>query len=243
MILFVAVFLGIALAIPVFFFFYAPANCSDGKTNGGERDVDCGGPCERICKNDALPPNLLWARPLQISKNSFSAVAYLENPSLSMEALNVPYVLKLKDGENLLIFEKRGKTYIPPGKTFAVFEGVMPVGERIPARAYFEFEGDIPWRKIESSPNELKVENKKISMDADGKTRLSFRLKNEELAAVYNIEAIGILFGENKNSIAASQTIVDFIPRNSSEEVMLSWPFKLSEKAVRSEVVYKIIPK
>src|SRR3989344_5782318 len=69
------------------------------------------------------------------------------------EAFDVPYVFKLRDEKNLLVYERKGRLYIPPKTVFPVFESGIVTGERDVARAFFELENVSEWHRTDEIPN------------------------------------------------------------------------------------------
>ena len=102
--------------------FYKTPTCSDGKKNGDETGVDCGGSCKLLCTSDALTPVVLWSKIFKISGDIYSAVAYIQNPNINSKNEKAAYQFRVYDINNKLITVKEGQTSIPKNKKFAVFE-------------------------------------------------------------------------------------------------------------------------
>src|SRR3989344_3830217 len=56
-----------------------PPTCNDGKQNGDESGVDCGGLCLRACIGEVDIISILWSRAFQVVPGRYNAVAYIEN--------------------------------------------------------------------------------------------------------------------------------------------------------------------
>ena len=112
----------ILAAVPISLSLYRPPTCLDGRQNQGEDGVDCGGPCQLLCKSKTLEPIVLWQRFFKVSPGVYNAVAYVQNPNVNSAAYNVPYVFRLYDARNLIIYERKGITAIAPRVTTPVFE-------------------------------------------------------------------------------------------------------------------------
>ena len=48
-------------------FLYSAPTCTDGKKNGDEKGIDCGGSCQILCTTDALTPVVIFAKVFNIS--------------------------------------------------------------------------------------------------------------------------------------------------------------------------------
>ncbi|HEU5114911.1 MAG TPA: hypothetical protein VFT82_04055, partial [Candidatus Paceibacterota bacterium] len=99
--------------VPFFFLFYKAPTCFDGKQNGNETGIDCGGSCARLCPADFAAPRVLWSYSVQVVPGVFNSLAYVQNPNPSVEADNVPYLFRLYDSQGLLIAERTGKAFVP----------------------------------------------------------------------------------------------------------------------------------
>lgn len=210
-----------------FLLFYAvyhtPPTCLDGKKNGDERGVDCGGNCPILCSADVLSPLILWERAFKVTKEVYNLVAYVENPNLFATVTRAPYLFRIYDTDNILIAERTGGTFIPPKKKFAIFEPGIVVGERVPTRVTFEFTGNLTWEKAVPNENPLSVRSSVLSREKE-KPRIDADLVNNSLQAISNIEAVAIVFDGEGVAIGASRTFVDYLPKGESASLIYTWP-------------------
>ncbi len=58
-------FVIIVVGLPTFFIWYQKPTCFDGKKNGDEVGVDCGGSCRLLCSFEAVEPDILWSFVIQ----------------------------------------------------------------------------------------------------------------------------------------------------------------------------------
>src|SRR3989344_2833707 len=107
-----------------------PPLCFDGKQNGEEKGIDCGGTFSKLCANQALAPVVLWARAFETAPGTYAAAAYVENNNVGAGATSVAYAFRLYDEDNLLIIEKGGVTDIPPQEIVPVFASAIDAGTR-----------------------------------------------------------------------------------------------------------------
>jgi len=215
-------------------------SCSDNARNRGEEGVDCGGPCARICPAGAIAPIVYWVRSFEVSEGVWGAAAYLENQNNGAGVRSAPYLFKLYDEENLLIYERRGVVYIPPRKVFAIFEGAMSVGARIPARASFEFTSPLVFEKLRPDP-ELVLGNKEV-IGIDNASRLEGSIYNPSFASVTGVFVTTVLYNGEGNAFASSQTAVKNIPARSGANLAFTWPSVFPEPPARIELLYAVSP-
>jgi hypothetical protein len=197
----------IVVIIPAFLFFYKKPTCSDGKKNGDETGVDCGGSCQILCSFEAIDPIIVWSRAFKVTPQIYSAVAYIENPNLNSQA-TVSYEFKLYDNKNALIVTRTNKAFIPKNKVFAIFEPNIDTGGRMPARVSFRFTEKPTWSRNLVSTPELVVTEKKLSAE-ETKPRLDARIENKSPSPQSRIETVAIVYDDHENAIGASRTVID----------------------------------
>lgn len=244
--IFAIVFLALALLIggPLFFLFYRAPTCFDGKQNGDETGVDCGGSCQMLCTSESLP--LIQRgdpRVLSISPGVFSVVAMVENPNPNADIYRAGYIFRLYSGDSPVPSEVReGETYVPKGNTFAVFEGPLELGGVVPTRAVFEWKQDtLLWRNNESPVPEVVVRSSNISR-IDSAPRLDATVSNLSNQAVSNIDFVALLYDETGSIFAASKTFVDFLPAGESAPIVFTWPRPFGKEVLNTNIVIRLLP-
>lgn len=229
----------IIFGLPIYRSLNKEATCFDGKKNSNETGIDCGGSCLRVCADDIEDPIVLWTRSFKVKDGIYNSVVMIENSNVDLEASNVSYAFKLFDDRNILVYERKGRANILSQKIFPIFEGSIFVGERVPSRTFFEFTGNIAWdTKIEESPK-ISVKNKTL-LNEDTSPRIEAELKNESLIDIKDIEVIALVFDSKNNAIASSRTIVDVLEKDSTVDVIFTWPDPFKGKANKIEVIPKI---
>jgi len=211
------------IVLPLFLLLYKAPTCTDGKRNGDELGIDCGGSCAILCSFEVLSPIVLWTRPFRVTDDVWSAVAYVENPNISSEARNVPYTFRLYDENNQLIVERKGVTFIPRNQRFAIFEGKISVSGRVPKSAQFTFDQEPVWTKATAAEPDIEVTNKAL-MRADVSPRIEANLDNKSLQTVGNVEVTAIVYDGNNNAVAASRTYVNDLDPGANAQAVFTWP-------------------
>ena len=218
------------------FAFYNPPDCNNGSRDGDERDVDCGGRCPRVCAKDTEPLIIHFTRTLEVDDGLWGAVAYIENRNAGAGAREVPYVFKLYDAQNILLYERHGEAFIPPRKVFAIFEGQMRSGSRTPTRATFVFESDPVFLRM--SEPQLSLTTKGFIATERGSS-LEAIIVNPSSAPVEGIIATALLFASNGNVIGTSATSLTKLAGGGSATLTFTWPRQL-EIPARTEVLYTV---
>lgn len=232
----------VIIVLPSFFIFYKAPTCFDGKQNQGEGAVDCGGPCQLLCKSETLDPIVRWQRVFPVSKGVYNAVAYVENPNFNSGIRSVPYLFKVYGTDNLIVYERRGQTFIPPRKVFAIFETGIITGERTPARTTFEFTSPLSWQRGISFNPEIRIKDKIIQSE-ESSPRLEATLENPNVIDIANVEVVAIVYDLLGNAMASSKTIVDNLSKDNNAHVVFTWPEPFSSKSAKIELIYRVLPR
>ncbi len=220
-----------------FAFIYHPPTCFDGRKNGDEMGVDCGGACSLLCVNQTRQPSVAWARSFltvpATSTNIYTAAAYIQNTNLSAGARNVSYSFQLFDAKNQLIIERNGVTELPPVSIIPVIETNIPTGTRTIARTLFAFSALPVWNAV--APDSLPpIDVTRQALSADG-SRLTLTLENNTVKDISNVTVAGVLFDGSGVALAASKSLIPSLPRKSSQNVTFTWPLGVPG-VVRAEI-------
>lgn len=227
------------LVLPTYFLTHRAPSCFDGLKNGNETGVDCGGSCQILCPADALDLIIRWQRAFKVKDGVWSAVAYVENPNRDSGIARMPYQFKLYDKNNLLIYERKGETFIPPKKSFAVFESGILTGGREPARTFFEFLGSPLWQRGMPPEALLALSERKIEGEKNA-PRLTALLRNNNLYPVYAVEVVAIVYDSLGNAIASSRTVVESVDKGAAAPLVFTWPEPFSAEPGRVELIYRL---
>lgn len=229
------------IGLPLFLLFYSPPSCTDGKKNQDEAGIDCGGSCQKICPFQIPEPIVKWARSLSVQSGVYNAVAYIENPNVGFGVLTAPYIFRIYDKEGLLISERKGQTFVPPGKVFAIFEPAIDVGERIPERTLFEFTKVFDWQRMTAQEDVFFV-SKFVLQDEKTSPRLEATIVNRGVAPVGEAEVVALIFDTENNIVGFSRTLTPRIPSQGSTQIVFTWPKPFSRGSTRIEIIPRLIP-
>lgn len=233
-------FLLVVVALPAYLLFYKTPTCFDGKQNGDEKGVDCGGVCINLCRSQYLEPNIIWARVIEVKPGQYNTLAYIENPNIDAGVDSISYSFKIKDNNGVLIYERKGETFIPPNKFFAIFEKGVSVGERVPSKVIFDFIGDTVWQNKKNKEDGLAIQKKIISRE-ESLPRLDVTLSNKTLQPILKIEVIAIVYGEDGNALGFSRTFIDRLDKGEAQDITFTWTKPFGSKIEKIEIIPRII--
>jgi hypothetical protein len=225
--------IGVILASLIIWVSRPAPTCFDDKKNQGEEGVDCGGPCEIACLETAQLPVVLWVRIFKAPGNFFDTASLVDNPNVLFGSSELTYRFRIYDANNILVSIREGKTFVNPGERFIIFESGIDAGERIPQRATVEFD-KIIWRRVEKEKPILKVVRKDfVNLPFP---RLFVEVENTSILDVKDVYLSAVLFDEEGNAVASSQTKIDFLKAERSQGAVFTWPRSFEKPPASSEV-------
>jgi len=219
--------------------FHTPASCFDGRTNGGEAGVDCGGACARICAFAVTPPVISWAQSFRVADGQYNAVAYIENRNQSAATPELPYTFVLYEG-NDVIAERTGTTVLPPDSEYPVFEGRIAVGNRVPTRTEIMLGDATMWLPASVGRNQFRVNSREL-FDVDSRPRLEAIIENRELFESKEVEVVATIFDSRGNPLTVSRTFIDNFAARSTETAVFTWPEPIATTLRSCEVPTDIV--
>ena len=217
--------------------------CTDGKQNGSESGVDCGGTCSLMCKKDVAYLFFLWSRAFNVAGSNYNLVAYVENQNKNSAVEQASYEFRVYDKNNHLLGIRKGVTYIPPSKRFPIFEPRFDSATSKVKSVVFEFTGSLVWVKKENTIDKLPVyiDNMKLGDDKENPI-LEARMRNESVNNLPAFDAIAILYNKDGNVINASKTYKNGLQSGGSLPLYFTWPEPLSENPVTEDIIFLINP-
>ena len=220
-----------------------PPTCSDGKQNGGEVGVDCGGSCSRLCSSQVSEPIILWSRPFLVVGTTYNLVALVQNQNQNAAVQGVNYKFKAYDANNKIIGTREGGTFIPPNQEFAIFEPRFDAGG-VPIKSVsFEFTSPFVWIKKNPVVQSLPITVNKVVFDESGSLPvLTAQVNNDSIYDLPAFDIITILYDADHNAINASKTHNEGLPSNSQAPLTFTWPTVFKDTVITKDVFVQINP-
>lgn len=238
-IFFVILILIIPIVVTLFFLFYKPPNCFDGRKNGHEKGIDCGGECNLLCTTETLTPTIIWERFFYVNPGFYNVIVYVENQNPSAGILKADYVFKLYNEEGIEIAKKEGSTRIYPKSVIPIIEDNLFTDKQKPVRVSFQISEKAVFQKEEPKEIKLIVEDEKYFEDtlSNNTPRVSAKIRNISFESVQKIKVVVLLFDIFDNVIGASSTYIEKIDGESVRDINFTWPTKFKEEVSRIEVI------
>lgn len=234
----IVVIIGIIVALIIFIpIINRPPTCFDNRQNGKEEGVDCGGNCSTLCSDLVSPLRVVYARPFLLESNEWSVIARIENPNQKGYANSVPYEVRIVDEAGSLIAERRGVINVAPAQARYILESRISVGSRTPARAYITLDKPREWlpHTIAQVPP-VQVRNS-LLVERNGLYRVTAQVVNPTFADLNDVVAVVVIFDTQGVARAAGETVVRLLPRESSADIVFTWPTAFDFTPTRIEVV------
>lgn len=238
----IVLLLGLAF-IPILFIVYKintiPPTCFDKKQNQEEAGIDCGGPCELLCKSQVSDLVVSWKRFFLVGDGVYNVVIYVENPNTNAGAKDVGYQIRVLNKDGISMYERHGDTTIPAKRSVPIVEAGLALGGQIPVRIEFKFDDEIVWTRQVSKDVPLSASNNAL-IGATSTPKLITNIINKDFNPYSNIEVVAILYDGEGNAMGASRTFIDRIEGNQTFPVTFTWPYPFKVMPTKIEVIPKL---
>lgn len=219
-------------------------NCFDGLENGTETGIDCGGECVKVCQEEINNLVVWWERPFKVANGVYNTIAYVENQNLYSGIQKLNYEFRLYDKNNNLVSEPiAGETFIEPNKRTAIFESGITTGDNDAYTSFFHINSVQNWSRVDQDYSyNLFTIGEPILTNQDTAPKLSAIVKNESFINFKDIPVVVILYNNEDNAIASSQTYIDSLNQGTETQVFYSWPEPFGDSVSRIEIIPRTDP-
>jgi hypothetical protein len=114
-----------------------------------------------------------------------------------------------------------------------IVETNINTGNRVPAKAFFEFLDTPLWDKAAQVPV-VRVEEENLAQSGQ---RLSVTVHSDDRAALDNLPVAAILYDADGQAQAASVSVIPHIDREGQTQVVFTWPTAPQKPVIRAEVI------
>lgn len=217
---------------------YEAPSCSDSKQNQGEYGVDCGGPCPYLCKEQTLPPTVLFTKAVSSAGNRIDVASIVENKNPDAAAKDVPYRIQLFGPDRLPVTDITGRIDLPPGATVPIYIPGAASGKQVITSAFLTIDpAAVHWYTIAKDPRIVPVVSNVSVSDAETAPRISATLTNPSVSMLSGVKVIVFVNDVARNIIAASQTIVPLVPPQGSATATFTWNAPFATTTAEIEVM------
>jgi hypothetical protein len=223
----------------VYFLVFHPgvASCFDGKQDQGEQGVDCGGPCAKLCTSSIQPVAVLSVDAFAAAGNN-TFLAKIANPNNGYAAQSFNYAFNVYDSSGNLLQSFSGQSFLYPGQ----LKYLVSVNQSVPSGVV---KADLTitnanWvtsSSISASP-QIAVQNI-LTVIGSSTPAIAFttgQLVNNDTASIGTILLVAVFKDANGNPIGASQTELNGIAPDATENFSVSYPAVPGINPVATEV-------
>lgn len=218
----IVVIVAFVLSGILFSVLHKPPSCDDGKQNGLELGVDCGGICPMLCVVE--PKKLLdvWTRSFLVAEGVYAAVAYIENQNEDLYVPEVQFEIELYNKDNKMITRASSKTPIMPNGVTPIFVPHMLTGQQKAVTASFRFTEEPMFQPV-PSPYGFDITDIYIETPEDKPPYARALVTNVGELPIREVDFIVILYDEENIAIAASRTFKEDMRPQETQTIQYSW--------------------
>lgn len=233
------------IALPIFLLVYEAPTCFDGKQNGTESGVDCGGSCVKLCTAELVAPIVQWTRLFEVSPGVYNTLSMIENPNTNAIGRGGVYTITLFNAQGQVVAERANQTVIPAEGEFPIFTTGLTTSGVPATRATLVFNQQPVWTRLPSGivKPDLDISKEQLQL-VRGTPRLTAEVVNNGTNVVTDLIIIAELVDARGNVINASQTFVERLTPLEAREIAFTWnsgAFRL-EQVARISITPVIIP-
>jgi len=239
---FAAVFLffSVIFSVAYFTFLKESPSCFDGLKNQDEIDADCGGRCKKVCATEAAPLAKSWTRLFKVGDGQYEVAALIENPNFALGVEELDYTFRLYDADGLFVAEKGGRAFVNSRDKFIIFESGLDTGKRIPVKAFVNFDSNMVWSRIDPKISRIPISVLNQEFVEGPMPRLRAEVINNSIYDLVNIVITAVVYNEDDNAVAASQTLVDNLKKGMTRGISFTWPRPISTVHPRVEIYPRV---
>ncbi len=212
--------------------------CTDGKQNGTEEGVDCGGTCTYLCVADLKKPSVRFATPVFPEQGRTDVIAYIDNSNPEAGVPHAGYTLELLDAQGTVVAEKSGTVNLTPNSTAPIYIPHAYDGSKTVAQAFLTIDPDSivyprNYPKLIVPPaSEIQI----IGGDTSS-PKITATLSNPTAHVLYGVTVVITVFDAHDNAIAASRTLVPTLPSQGTAPIVFTWNTAFRAAPVRVEIL------
>ncbi len=200
--------------------------CTDGRQNADETGVDCGGSCVLVCRAQAAPLIVEWARVVPVTSTVYNMAFLAHNRNYDAIARNVPYRCALYDAEHNKLQEQKGNmTVSPAGKMTQIETGLEFPAENPPVTARCEFSTNHQWLRLPAKSLPSPFDYQSTVIDSEGRPSVTTMASSLDPNRTFsNVGFVASVWDSTDTLVAVSRTLVDTISPTNRYPLVFTWP-------------------
>lgn len=202
-------------------FLFPEPICTDGKKNGFETGIDCGGTCALICKNDVKQFSVLFSKAVTSGYETYDLVALVANANIDNASREVGYTFVAYDEKGSILKLLSGSTTVPlDGKFPLIIQSVK--FPRPPVNVVVTLI-DGPHYKVTENPTSPTVKISERKYEPGSIPRVYATVVNTKRIVVLNLPVRVLLYDANDNVYAVAETVIPTLQKEEAKQIILTW--------------------
>lgn len=208
--------------------------CVDHKQNGYESGIDCGGVCALRCTQEVNPLVVVWAKALSSRQNVYDLVAMVNNTNINNASHELGYTFTLYNKEGQVTTSLSGVTMAPLSGKFPIIIQNVPL-EKAPHTVVATLK-DGPHYTVSENPSSPTIKILRRRYESGAISRVYATIMNTKHSEINNLPVRVVLFDNQDNAYAVGQTMIERLPKEGSQEIVVTWSQSFSQAPVRIEI-------
>jgi hypothetical protein len=225
------------LAISIFLLrdtLFPEPTCIDGKQNGFEAGLDCGGVCVLRCEHEVKPLSVLWSKALQSGHQIYDLVALISNPNIDNASQVLGYTFTVYDEEGGLVTTLSGSTTAPLDGKFPVIIQNVSLSKK-PSNVVATL-NDTSHYKVQENPRSPTVRIIGRRYEGGLIPRVYATIANTKRIEIRNLPVRVLIFDEKDNVYGVGETFIPYLPKEGVHDAVITWNESFPYPPTRIEV-------
>jgi hypothetical protein len=212
--------------------------CNDGKQNGYESGVDCGGVCALRCSQEVVPLKVIWSRALLISSSTYDLAMMVSNKNIDNTPRTLGYTFKIYNDRGEIMETISGNTTAPLDSDFPIVRQNIVLPE--PPKQVVAEVTDGPHFKVNENPASPTIRRSNVKYESGTIPRIYATITNTKRVVINNLQIRVVAYDSYNNAMAVGETIIPLLDKEESKQVVFTWraPFQTVPTKI---VVYPIL--
>jgi hypothetical protein len=197
-------------------------SCFDGKQNGDETAVDCGGSCNLRCDGTYKSLKVNFTRVLKSDENRYDVFALIENFNPNISFPKVPYNASIYSSEGILLLSASGTISVNPSSQAVVYLPNLEM-RQIPKIIDFNLSKHNAILQINNNPNRINVNTWTSQKGVNNTLQLIGELVNPFSSSANNVSIYALLYDDTRTVYAVGKTKIKSLKGREKTAIAYTW--------------------
>lgn len=198
------------------------ASCFDGKLNGDETGVDCGGACSLRCDGTYKSLKVNFTRVLKVDENKYDVFALIENFNPTVAFPKVPYNASIYSSEGILLLSASGTLSVNPSAQAVVYLPNLEI-KQVPKIIDFNLSKHNAILQINNNPNKINVSTWTSQKGVNDTLQVIGELVNPFSSSANNVSIYALLYDDTRTVYAVGKTRIKTLKGREKTAIAYTW--------------------